>query len=94
MKLLLDASVSSDSSDAVGRFLVDKLGAASVRRDGDDWIVRTEIDGTSARDANRELLTELRRVERMTRLRSEWTHAGLTERFFDYVPKSTRPAVR
>jgi hypothetical protein len=64
MKLLLDASVSSDSSDAVGRFLVDKLGAASVRRDGDDWIVLTEIDGTSARDANRERLTELRRVER------------------------------
>ena len=36
----------------------------------------------------------LRRVERKTRLRAEWTAGGSVERFFDYVPKGTRPAGR
>jgi predicted nucleotidyltransferase component of viral defense system len=35
---------------------------------------------------------DLDRVERRTRLRSEWTVNGVTDRFFDYVPKGTRPA--
>ena len=109
MKLRLEARVSSDSPDAVGRFLVATFGATSVTRDGTDWIVRAEVDGASARDANRELLSELRffdyvpkgtrlagrrRVERKTRLRAEWTAGGSVERFFDYVPKGTRLAGR
>jgi hypothetical protein len=57
MKLRLDeARVSSDSPDAVGRLLVAKFGAASVTRDGGDWIVRAEVESAGARDANRELL--------------------------------------
>ena len=63
MKLRLEARVSSDSPDAVGRLLVAKLGATSVTRDGSDWIVCAEVESASARDANRELLSELRRVE-------------------------------
>ncbi len=94
MKLRLEARVSSDSPDAIGRFLVGKFGARSVTRDGSDWIVRAEVESTSAREANRELLSELRRVERKTRLRAEWTARGSVERFFDYVPKGTRPAGR
>jgi hypothetical protein len=94
MKLRLEARVSSDSPDAVGRFLVAKFGATSVTQDGSDWIVHAEVGCTSARDANRELLSELRRVERKTRLRAEWTSGGSVERFFDYVPKGRRPANR
>jgi len=30
-------------------------------------------------------------VERKTRLHAEWTAGGSVERFFDYVPKGTRP---
>jgi hypothetical protein len=48
----------------------------------------------SARDANRELLNALRRAVKKTRLRAEWTHSTLTERFFDYVPKGTHPATQ
>jgi hypothetical protein len=92
MKLLLDARVSSDSPDTIGRFLADRLGAESVRREGDDWIVRGKVEGRTAREANRTLLAQLRRIERKTRLRAEWTYGGLTERFFDYVPKGTGPA--
>jgi hypothetical protein len=94
MKLRLEARVSSDSPDALGRLLVAKFGATSVARDGSDWIVRAEVESASARDANRELLSELRRVERKTRLRAEWTAGGSVERFFDYVAKGTRPAGR
>ena len=41
---------------------------------------------------NRQLLSALRRVERRTRLRSEWTAGGIDYWFFDYVPKGARPA--
>lgn len=34
----------------------------------------------------------MRRVEKRTRIRSEWTSEGVTERFFDYVPKGKRSA--
>ena len=92
MKLRLEARVSSNSPDAVGRFLVAKLGATSVNA---QW---HRLDCTR-RGRRRErprreprMLSELRRVERKTRLRAEWTAGGSVERFFDYVPKGTRPA--
>ena len=44
------------------------------------------------RGANRQLLSALRRVEKRTRLRAEWTAGGTTCRFFGYVPKSEGPA--
>ena len=97
MKLRLEARVSSDSPDAVGRFLVGKFGARSVTRDGSYWILRVEVESASARDANRELLSELRRVERKTRLRAEWTTGGSVERFFDYAARGNallRPPLR
>jgi hypothetical protein len=50
------------------------------------------MEGTDARDVNRRLLSALRRAERRTRLRAEWTAGGTTYRFFDYVPKAERPA--
>jgi hypothetical protein len=50
------------------------------------------MEGADARDVNRRLLSALRRVEKRTRLRAEWTGGGSIDRFFDYVPKSTRPA--
>jgi len=51
-----------------------------------------ELTGGSARDLNRKLLSQMRKAERRTRLRAEWTSEGLTERFFDYVPKGKKKA--
>jgi len=34
----------------------------------------------------------MRRVEKRTRLRSEWTSGKTVEKFFDYVPKGTKTA--
>ena len=93
MKLDLRARVISDSPEIVGRFLADTLGAATISSDGADWIVRATIDGKSAREANRTFFAQLKRVERKTHVRTEWTHAGVTERFFDYVPQGTGRAV-
>lgn len=52
------------------------------------------MTGVSAQDCNRSLLSALRRVERRTRLRAEWTAGNVIERFFDYVPKGTRPVTQ
>jgi hypothetical protein len=51
------------------------------------------LSGESAQDLNRLLLSALRRVERRTRLRAAWTGSGVTERFFDYVPKGRRDVI-
>lgn len=48
------------------------------------------IEGESARDLNRSLLSALRRVARRTTLRAEWTSDRTVERFFDYVPRGGR----
>jgi hypothetical protein len=53
-------------------------------------MVEAELSGKSARDLNRMLLSQLRRAERRTRLRAEWTSNGVAERFFDYVSKGKR----
>ncbi len=50
------------------------------------------MQGESARELNRTLLSALRRVERKTRLRAEWKSGNTTERFFDYVPKGSQKA--
>ncbi len=52
--------------------------------------VRVQLEGERARDLNRAVLSALRRVERRTTLRAEWTSGTTVERFFDYVPKGIR----
>ena len=92
VRFQLEARVSSESPAAVRRVLAGRFAAAALRRDGDDWLVRAEVEGESARGLNRELLSALRRVEKKTRLRAEWSAEGEVERFFDYVGKGKRPA--
>jgi hypothetical protein len=60
-----------------------------IRPTGEGFEISAELDGENARDLNRMLLSEMRRVEKKTRVRSEWTLGNTVERFFDYVPKAT-----
>ena len=92
MRYSLHARISTDNPSAVEPVLTRMFPSAIVTRseDGQEFVVDVELDGASARDLNRALLSELRRAERRTRLRSEWTSGGTTERFFDYVPKGAR----
>lgn len=86
----LVARVSSSSPDAVrpvleGRF---QKGSVKAQQDGDFLIGETNLEGETAKELNRALLSELRRAEKRTRLRAEWTSPdGTTERYFDYVLK-------
>jgi len=89
-KFVLAARVSTDNPKAVAPVLAQLLPRGSVKTEGGEFVLHATLHGDSARDLNRELLTALRRAERKTRLRAEWTAGGTTERFFDYVPKGTR----
>ncbi|HXZ83418.1 MAG TPA: hypothetical protein VED84_06720 [Acidimicrobiales bacterium] len=86
----LVAEISSDDPAAIEPVLRQLVGGTvTATRDG--FRVKAAVSGANARDLNRSLLSALRRVERRTRLRSEWTADGVTHRFFDYVPKGSRP---
>lgn len=87
----LVAEVSSESPEAIESLLIDLVdGNVTPTKDG--FHVEGWMRGPDARELNRFLLSALRRVERRTRLRTEWTGEGETHRFFDYVPKGTSPA--
>jgi hypothetical protein len=88
----LSARVSTDRPRAVRPVLERLFGAGSVEP-GDragEFRVEAVLKGASARELNRGVLTELRRAEKRTRLRAEWTSGGITEKFFDYVSKGRR----
>jgi hypothetical protein len=90
-KFRLCAYVSSNKPSAIKpaleRIIVNK---GTIRQTDQGFEVEAELEGESARDLNRTILSELRRVERRTRIHAEWTSGDITERFFDYVPKGTR----
>jgi hypothetical protein len=87
----LIADVSSDNLAAVRPVLLHMIEYAAVTSTADGLHVEGIMGGTDARDVNRRLLSALRQAEKKTRLRAEWTGDGYVHRFFDYVPKSTRP---
>ena len=87
----LVADVSSADSAAIEPVLRGLVGG-EVTPTADGFHVLATLSGKSAQDLNRSLLSALRHVERRTRLRASWTAGGVTERFFDYVPKGSRPA--
>jgi hypothetical protein len=86
------ARVSTENPPAVKPVLrrLFPAGALTLTGDPKELVLAGEMDGSSAQDLNRALLTELRRAEKRTRLRAEWTREGITEKFFDYVPKGKR----
>ncbi len=87
----LKADVSSDDSSGLIAVL-EQFVSGHVHAAPHGYRLEGTVVGDSARELNRQLLTALRKVERRTRLRSAWTADGVTERFFDYVPKGVRPA--
>ena len=87
----VSGQVTSDNLTAVRPVLHQVLQGATVISSQDGLHVEGFMDGTDAADVNRRLLSALRRAEKKTRLRVEWTGESHIHRFFDYVPKSTRP---
>jgi hypothetical protein len=88
----LVARISTENPHGIKRVLAELFPKKSITLTDEGVLVKATMRGENARDLNRTLLSALRRVERKTRLRAEWTSGGTTERFFDYVPKGTRKA--
>jgi hypothetical protein len=88
----LIARVSSDNPKRIRHVLKGLVSTGSITPIDEGFLVRTTMRGGNARELNRTLLSALRRVERKTRLRAEWTRGATTERFFDYVPKGVTKA--
>ena len=92
-KFRLRARVSSDNPSAVKPVLERVIAdQGTVRQTEQGFEIEAELEGESARDLNRMVLSELRRAEKRTRIRAEWTSGNTVERFFDYVLKGTRKA--
>ena len=90
-KFKLCAKVSSATPSAIKSVLERIIGNnGSIKPTADGFEVKAEFKGESARDLNRMLLSELRKAEKKTRIRSEWTAEDTTERFFDYAIKQTK----
>ncbi len=89
-KFTLTARISSDNRKATKIALQELVSKESITSTDEGFLVKATMFGDSARELNRSLLSTLRRAERKTRLRSEWTCAKTTERFFDYVAKASR----
>jgi len=87
----LNAKVSSNDVNAVLPILEKYIGKnATVKKVGQELEISATVEGEDARELNRQLLSEMRKVEKKTRLRSEWSCDGVTEKFFDYVLKGKR----
>ena len=90
MKLKLKARVNRSDARTTRHALEQLCAKRSVRKASDEFVVEAEMEGASARELNRTFLSALRKVEKRTTLRAEWTSEDdTTERFFDYVLKKT-----
>ena len=93
LKFRLSAHVSSDNPSAIKPVLEQIIAdKGTVRQTDQGFEVEAELEGESARTLNRMILSELRRAEKRTRIRAEWTSGNTVEKFFDYVPKGIRKA--
>jgi phosphoribosylformylglycinamidine (FGAM) synthase PurS component len=89
MNLNLKARVNRSDARTVRHALEQLSAKGSVRKAGYEFEIEAEMEGASARELNRAFLSALRKVEKRTTLRAEWTYSDTTERYFDYVLKKT-----
>jgi hypothetical protein len=90
-KYQLTATVNSASPLVLKPVIERVVGSkGTVKAVGEGFEVKAEFTGESARDLNRMVLSELRRAEKKTSIRSEWTNGDTVEKFFDYALKGTR----
>ena len=87
------ADVSSDDPGAL-RPVLEEFVSGALTELPEGFHIDGVAAGDDVRHANRALLSALRRAERRTRMRAEWADGDVVHRFFDYVPKGTRPAAQ
>ena len=88
MNFKLQARINRSDAQTVSQALEQLAAKGSVKQAGEEFLVEAEMEGASARELNRSLLSALRKVQKRTTLRTKWTASDNTaERFFDYVPR-------
>ncbi len=89
-RFTLVARVSTSRPEAIAPILRQLVTKGSVKKERDEFLIHAKMEGDNVKELNRTFLSTLRRVEKRTRLRAEWTSPdGTTQRFFDYVLKKT-----
>ena len=89
-KYTLVADISTEDPKRIEPVLTELVGVNAILRTDDGFKVKTTMEGESARELNRLLLSALRRVDNGTILHAEWTRDGTIERFFGYEAKGIR----
>jgi hypothetical protein len=99
MRFALVATVSTANPKAISAVLEKLVGhfgtfeeVSTEDADGkgkSEFLVQAELEGLSAKDLNRSLLSALRSAEKRTSMHAEWSSGDTTERYFDYVLKKT-----
>ena len=85
----LKATVSSKNESAIRPALKSLIAKGTVKEEAGEFVVEAEMEGINSRDLNRDLLSALRKIEKRTTLRAEWTSGKTTDRYFDYALKKT-----
>jgi hypothetical protein len=89
MDFKLKARINRSDARTIRHALNQVAAKGSVRKEGDEFIVEADMEGASAKELNRTLLSALRKANKRTTMRAEWTFSNTAERFFDYVLKKT-----
>jgi hypothetical protein len=89
MHFKLHARINRSDARTIRHALEQLSAKGSVKKAGNEFVCEAEMEGASAKELNRTLLSALRKVEKRTTLRAEWTSGDTAERYFDYVPKKT-----
>ena len=88
----LVARIRTTDHAALGAVLANLIPHGVMTPTPDGFRVEAELEGTSARDLNRMLLSALCRLDRRATLHAAWTSEGITEHFFDYTARGTHLA--
>jgi hypothetical protein len=80
MNFRLNARINRSDAETIRQALDQLAAKGSVRKGGDEFVVEPEMEGACAKDLNRMLLSALRKVEKRTTLRAEWTSDDCTVR--------------
>jgi hypothetical protein len=86
MHFKLKARINGSNDRAIRQALKQVSAIGEVERVGGVFAVSAEIEGTSAEEMNKSLLSALKTVKKRTKLCAEWTSEdGISQTFFDHL---------
>ncbi len=86
-KFSLRAEITTTKPRTLEKRLIEIVGIDAVLRTESGFIVRTTMEGKSAKDLNTSFLSALRLVDDDVRMKSKWTIGAQSELFYDFGPR-------